>query len=77
MGGFGEVAELEGTDGDTDQAEDFDAEGVEDAADVAFFAFIESDCESGVFFAGAEERCAFAAEDFVAFGFHSAFEGFD
>lgn len=40
MGGFGEVAEVERADGDADEAEDFEAEGVEDAADVAVFAFV-------------------------------------
>ena len=66
---------MEGADGDADQAEDFDAEGVEDAADLAVFAFVKCEFEPGVFFAGAEEGCSFAAEEFVVFGFDSTLEG--
>ena len=39
--------------------------------------FVEDDFEPGIFFAGAEEGCEFATQDFVAFGFDSSFEGFD
>ena len=77
MGRFGEAAKMEGADGDAAQAEDFDAEGVEDAADLAVFAFVKGQFEPGVFFAGAEETCALAAEEFLAFGFDSALELFD
>jgi len=77
MGGFEEVAELEGADGDTDEAEDFDAEGVEHAADMTVFAFIEGEFEPGVFLARAEKAGAFAAECFAAFGFDSALKFLD
>ena len=77
MGGFGEVAEVEGADGDADEAEDFDAVGVEYAADLAVFSFVENDFEPGVFFARAEESCALAAEEFVAFGFHTTLQRFE
>jgi len=49
---------LERADGDTDEAEDFDAEGVEHAADMTVFCFIEGEFEPGVFLAGAEEAGA-------------------
>ena len=68
---------MEGTDGDADEAEDFDTKRVEHAANVAIFAFVESDFEPGVFFAGAEKGGAFAAEDFVAFCFDATFERFE
>jgi hypothetical protein len=44
---------------------------------VAIFAFVEGDLEPGVFFAGTEKGGAFAAEDFVAFGFDTTFERFE
>jgi len=77
MGGFGEVAEVEGADGDADEAEDFDVEGVEHAANLAILALVESDFEPGVFFAGTKEGGALAAEEFGAFGFDTAFERFE
>jgi hypothetical protein len=77
MGGLGKIAELEWTDRDADKAEDFDAEGVEHAADLAVFPFVESEFEPGVFFTGAEESCTFAAEEFVALCFDSALEFFE
>ena len=77
MGAFCKIAELEGTDRDADEAEDFDAEGVEHAADVAVFAFVEGELKPGVPFAGAEEAGALTAKNLVAFCFDSALEVFD
>jgi len=52
-----------------------DALGVEHAADLAVFAFVEGEFEPRFFFAGAEEAGLLGAEDFTAFGFDAAFEG--
>ena len=77
MGAFGEVAEVERADGDADEAEDFDAEGVEHAADVAILAFVEGELEPGVFFTDTEDAGLFTAENLAALRFDTAFEGFD
>src|SRR5215469_18272548 len=52
---FGKILQLEWTDRDTDQPQNFDSERVEHAANLAILALPERDLDPGIFIAGTEE----------------------
>lgn len=54
-GPFGQIPQLEWTDRDTDQPQNFDSERIEHAANLAILAFPERDLDPGIFIAGTEK----------------------
>ena len=62
---FREVAKLQGTNGDTDEAQDFDLMGFAQATDVTVAPFIQQDLQPSILFTFSQEGGAFGREEAV------------
>src|ERR1700740_429257 len=77
MSAFGQIGKLERADGNADETKHLDAEGIEHAADLAVFAFVEDDFEPGMFFAAAEKAGALCFENAALWNFDAALKNFE